>query len=429
MAMVMVTATATARPRNVRTESPASSGGERGRRLRGLVIAALTVPVAVFALLFAFANISRNSAPEVVSRIVPFDAMAPLAVTERRLMAEPAAVTAATLRETARRSLEGQAVNASAFRLLTFAAAMDRRDNEAERFARLSESMSRRELLTQFWLIERSVQKGDHRGALSHYDKALRTSLNAYQALFPVLLRALSDDQIRAELIPYIDRNPRWILSFLLEATGSDATATDSARLLIEAGSRVDGRVSQAIGPQLTTRLINLGEYAIADRYFASQPGRPLGLMQASDLSAVTTDPRWAPFAWHRVGEGTTLGAAIEAAGGDRQTVRVYAGPGDRGPVLRKWFLLASGSYRFSERRRVEIADSGAGMYWELSCYAGKQPTVVWRSGAAVANETRNAPGPVIPQGCSHQSLELVAAGGQGQQGFDAVIEDFRLAR
>lgn len=406
-------------------------GSLRGNRrvVRGMIIALLVVPLAAFSLLFAFANTSRNTAPEVVSRVVPFDAAAPVAVAERRLMTEPDKMTAAELRQTALHSLEGQAVNAPAFRLLTFAAAMDRRDDEAARFARLSESMSRRELLTQFWLIERAVQGGDHKGALSHYDKALRTNLNAYQALFPVLLQAISDDQIRAELIPYIERNPRWVVSFLLEATGSDATAIDSARLLIEAGSRVNNRVSQTVGPQLTARLVNLGEYALADRYFSAQPGAPRTIMQASGLSAATTDPRWIPFTWHRVGEGTTLGAAIEAAGDDRRTLRVYAGPGDRGPTLRKWFRLAPGSYRFTERRRVEIADPGAGAYWELSCHAGKQATIVWRSPNGTASEIRNAPGPVIPTGCTHQSLDLIAAGGQGQQGLDVVIEDFRLTR
>lgn len=375
----------------------------------------------------SFASAFRSRTPALVERLVPFDPLASVIALDRRVAAAPTRMLAPILTSSGRESLQRQVLNPRALRLLMLAAAARNDSGKAVMFANLSERTSRRDLGVQLWLIEAAVQRNDVRGALRHYDRALRVKLAAYPVLFQVLLAALSDPEIRAAMVPYVAQDPRWIISFLLESAGSDPTAADTARLLIASSPNIGKKVREAISPQLMTRLIKLGDGQLAERYLnvVERPG--LGLVRAVGLTRLTTDARWGPFAWQAL-QNTTSGATVETLPNDRRRIRTYVGPQERQIVLSRVIGLAPGSYSWVERSQVEVGDAGSSVNWRMRCVQPKNSRLIWQvAGGTAAVQSRPVPGPTVPADCILQIVELELFGGEGQQGLEMLVNDIQF--
>ncbi|MBX8846632.1 hypothetical protein HCH44_17155 [Sphingomonas melonis] len=88
----------------------------------------------------------------------------------------------------------------------------------------LSEAVSRRNSLTEMWLIEDSVARGDIRGAIRHYDRAMRVSVDLRPTLLPVLAAAASNRDINQILSQVLAQRPLWWTDYIqfLGRAGAD---------------------------------------------------------------------------------------------------------------------------------------------------------------------------------------------------------------
>jgi tetratricopeptide (TPR) repeat protein len=201
------------------------------------------------------------------------------------------------------RSLNRQPVNPGAARLLGLVAAQDGNEARAGRLVRYAETMSRRDLPTQLWLIESNVAQGDVAAALLHYDRALKTSNRSYALLMPTLVQAANEAAVWRPLATVLARRPQWWRPFLeryaASGTSPEALQAFARALRLDAAPPPDPGMLQAI----EKRLVDLFAYNRAAALYNRAHG-----LAASDRAPVRNGDferpgSSDPFDWNLIDE------------------------------------------------------------------------------------------------------------------------------
>ena len=105
--------------------------------------------------------------------------------------------------ETIRSSLKQRPLNALAIAMLGLVPVGQKDvDKTAAPFMTLANRLTRREPLSQMWMIEAASAADDVPGAVRHYHTVLAANPHLYQGLFPVLVSALDFPEIQQALNP-----------------------------------------------------------------------------------------------------------------------------------------------------------------------------------------------------------------------------------
>lgn len=376
--------------------------GRRGGVIGRAAVAILVLAAGFYAASQSFAFAIRQKAVGVAVRLAPYDARI-LASYAETLAANTTALTQwDRAAAAARRALLRDPLLPSAAAILGFRAGMAG-DNEGVRKAfSYSESISRRDLKTHLWAIEYAVTQDDIAGALRHYDLALRTSRRAPAILFPVLAGAVSDENIRRQLIPILMNRPEWWTSFLNFVANSSPDYRSAAVLFGELRARgltfPNGAEASLLGALVSGR-----DYEAARIYLAR------GARQ--DVSSGSRAPNFAgtpatpsPFDWNPQNEVGVMASIQQGgrAGGGVFTFSTVSGAG--GPVLRQLQLLRPGRYEIASRL-TSIDPADASVFWTVQCVDGPELArfpITPRPGAPVRNGQFT-----VGAGCPAQWLTL----------------------
>ncbi len=361
---------------------------------RLLFIAAVVVIALGFSwLTFAVsaANAFRQVRPDLANSIMPLDARAKAGLAERASVRSirDRIARAETIR-LAREALARDATLASAWRTLGFGLEADGRRAQAGRLITFAERLSRRDLPTQLWLIERSVARNDIAGALAHYDIALRTSQAAADVLFPVLVQATANDGIVTPLAGLLRTDPPWRRAFLMKLSEGAPSSPNVARLLEETGR---GRpVEDAdILANLIHRMTSEHDFASGWRvYRAWRQSDPRLTLRNSGFEGQNPAP---PFDW-RLENGANIQAEqglVDGSGnGPVLTVRVSSGI--VGVAAQQAMMLPPGTYRLAALSGPLPDTDPAGLFWRVICGG--------RDGAVLAEVRQTSTGtPALPAG------------------------------
>ena len=401
--------------RSRRRSDPIQFGGLRGRWKRAGLFGAVTAAVAVGAAFSAVANITRNENPALAARQPINDALAAANAADRQLRLDPGGINGANLAAVATRSLREQAINPVALRLLALSEEAAGKPERALALSRLSERLSRRDMLTQLILIEADVGADNASQALIHYDRALRTKLAARELLFPILRAALPDRNIRAALKPLIDSEHLWAEPFLRDSLSNGAKPALIADLVLAPKSdKSKAKISDAISDVLLVYLVTAKDYENARRYYLSLPDADGRLLQSAEFSSASTNRRRAPIAW-QPSDNPDINVTFEQGKG----AHLLTSPETRGIALSKLLFLAPGNYRTVDQRKTAAANGGAGATWRLTCLTGTGG-VIWQG---AGSQSLN-----IPRDCGAQMVEFLVSGGN-DQGLELTIERFELVR
>jgi len=332
----------------IRDGAPATSAapGTGGWVLRGVIALALLAGAGWVTMGVTASLVFGRTRPALVLGWWPFDSAARATAAAQILETprpEPDALAEAA--ENARAALRRSALNVIATRTLGLIAIMRGEEREASRLMHYSETLSRRDLPTQLWLIETNVQRNDIAGALLHYDHALRTSTTARDLLFPILAAASANPDVGPPLARLVAQRPLWWRDFVehLISEGEDPRGIESiimaARLdLGDAEER--GLLAGAIG-----RLVELRGYEQAHRLYRRARGADAALVRNGDFEA---ENRFAPLDWVLSETGTSAGIMEpQDRGGRALLFAVQSGAGGS-TVARQLLLLRPGRYRFS---------------------------------------------------------------------------------
>jgi len=397
------------------------------KRLVGVVAASLAAAWLTIAV--GFAGTTRGVRPDLALSVMPFDARAKVKSAEMQLArsrASPAAIARA--RTLALAALRRDPTLVQAWRLLALAASADGRDPEAARLFHFAERLSRRDLPTQLWLIEENVSRNDIRGALRHYDIALRTSLASPEILFPVLVRASGDSGVVGPLGDLLAADPPWRETFMWQLV-ADAPNDAHVVRLFERIARRDEPLDPDLSRALLQRLVNREKYPEALRAFALVSGQRVSGagVRNGDFERTNETP---PFDW-LLEDGATL-RAEQVRSGDRRgnILNLYAANGNGGAGARQLLMLPPGQYVLSALAGAVESASPARLSWTVICAR--------EGGAALLNAHAEPVEPRarqlrlafrVPAGCPAQWLSLNITADFQTESASAWVDSVRIAR
>lgn len=417
MAMAMATAMATAskRPRTERLMQRLALKGKGGRLALIGVTAAL---VAYAAGRDALSQVVRVANPDMARRVAPYDGRAAANAADRLVIQSEGKPDLARLESLARTSLIHEPINPVALRILGLVADVKGQAQEADRFITLSSDVSRRDVGTQLWLIERGTRRADLTDTLTHYDAALQTSPEAGVLLIPILSQAIDDPEIRKALAPFMKEGAPWWQSLFNYTIDNSKTPRSLALLAIAGGGLPKTSQYKEVEARLLSALVAKGDMVMARQYYLSLPGSDASLLSNYGFSDATVDARFRPLTWEPL---------ISASSGvmfdqERNGARAFAGPGERGTVLRRALFLAPGKHMVTIDEQIASADQGVEHSWRIHCVGQKPNEATWFV-RLIGNQAGVKRAPLnVPQGCSSQLIELEAVGGLGQTGLELVV-------
>lgn len=335
--------------------------------------------------------------------------------------ASPAALAQAE--RLARRALAASPVSVLAVRALADAAALRGDIPRADRLFAYSETLSRRDLLTQMWLIEERVRQGDVAGALTHYDRALRTVGRARGILFPVLVPAASRPDVAGALAPLLARRVAWGPDYLaVMAEAPDASPDALGRLLLAARLRPEvaaerGPLGAAVG-----RLVASGRYSTAYAAYRQAVGEKGAGVLLRD-GGFEADPVLPPFDWSFADE-TDLSATRER-GGNGTALVLRATNGRSGELARQLLLLRPGGYRLGLSASGAQADRLSRAAVAVTCLSSGGELLRLPVSAITRARLTGTFG--VPAGCAAQMLTIVAPAGLGDSDSGVMVDDLTI--
>jgi hypothetical protein len=387
--------------------------------LAGALAFAVTLQVSL-------AGVFRSTRPQVALAAAPLDAAARSKLAAQLVGAEPGDEAA---RRLAHDALRRDPLQPAALRVLGLTQSTDDAASlqRAAAFMNGAQRLSRRDLPTQMWLIEHYGRSGRVPDMVNHFDLALRSSLSARSAIFPLLTAAAADPRARDTIIRTLSRRPNWALPFATYSTdnGRDLDfAVTVAQLLLDPREAED----RAHYTTLLGRLVEYNRQDLAwDLYAAPKLGlrrAGAGAIRNGDFEA-TEDGT--PFDWNYA-EEPELWASRERV--DRGIVlRVAAYNGRSGQVARQVLHLPAGPHRL----RARVGDIAASEFerpeLRIDC-AGTSGDVLLLK----VRPARSGAGPwelagqfVVPPGCAFQQLSIGLSGEGALQEPSAWVDDIRI--
>jgi hypothetical protein len=386
--------------------------------------------VAWLSFIHAVANITWQQNPDMALRFVPDH---PLALSRKadELFAEKQdAATLARVEAMAKQSLRGGALNPVAIRLLGYVADIRGNREKARELMLLSHRVSRRDFGTQLWLIEDAVARGDKNQALFHYDIAMRTAPSSYPILFPTLIGALADPDVRKGLVPYVRRAPEWLSGFLIEAMNTGNNPANLADVLVKSGRLPETEQYRNLSDALLRQLAENEKLPAFRQYFASLPNSNVESLQMVALGKATVNLRYPAAGWQVVDSAAIGGGFSAPDKNGQQKLTAFAGSGERGEMMRKILFLNPGPYRFQANYSAVESSPDAEIRWDLLCLKAAGPSALWFTVDRVkSGRFSNAQKLDIPADCPHQMLTLQLAGGSSQAGMEFTLNSLSLTR
>lgn len=368
-----------------------------------IALAALTGIVGVFCVASALASSFGGRAPELAHKLAPWDGRITATLAERSFLV--AATTSSDRTNSialARSAVRDDPTVVSAVATLGLEAQLRGNDRQADRLLAYSQHLSRRNLATQVWALERAKARGDASAVVREYDQIFRTSEEARAVYFPLLSARLDDPSIRASLVRVLAAQPDWAGSFLASTVAKPADSPVVVRLFQDLrAATVPVWTGASAG--LITALLADGRPDTAWDYYASirstaDRTRSRDAAFASDLDIPSA------FDWN-VLNNPGLSASIQRSG-SAGVFDYSAAASVGGPVLTQAQSLPKGRYILRGRSGGARQPAGSQPYWSLSCADGRELGRVPLS-SADGSDDRFAGELSVPADCPVQSLTL----------------------
>ncbi len=391
---------------------------------RIILLSVLGLVGAWFAAILALSGVARTKAPQTALALLPGESTALAYQADLLLFANPQKPPKA-VKTLAMAALRTQAINPRALRLLGYYADIEGDPAKAEKYVRMAERLSRREAGAQMWLIEASARRNDNAQALVHYDIVLRTKPDTQTILFPRLLNAIEDREIRTALKPYIRARYGWGEAFLSYANANSKNLPALTDLVVETGGLVDAKSAKSQELALLGRLVSEQYFADARRLFLQMPGAKAARMTSAAFDISDRDARFGPMGWQLLDDPDAGGGFTGKAGEKQITLSLFANSGTTRPVATKLLYLKPGDYMFSARLASLDRGEGGFLRWQLRCPGNAGGAPLWTVDSINASLRATF---AVPASCPVQFLDLIASGGKGQTGLEATVASVSVA-
>lgn len=358
----------------------------------------------------------RRSDPVRAYALAPNDGRAAGQLAQRYLIEEQSGSVPVDITALARKALRADPTVVSAAATLGLAWQKQEKVASARRIMAYAERLTRRDLQTHLWAIEDAVLRNDVPTALRHYDMALRTSREAPELLFPVLAAAITEQEVRRELVSTLRTRPLWAAAFIGHVAGSD-TDPQAVSQLFDTLQRNGLSISPDATAAVINRLLMSGATELAWRHYAATQ-KGVDRRKSRDPRFASTNGMPTLFDWNpAVDVAVAASLGTEQGGG----FSFAMSPGYGGVLVHQLQWLPPGTYRFEGQGREIEQSSGSLLYWTLSCRegGGELGRVVVSSGRSVRFAGRFS----VPQSCPLQTLILIGRASDGIGGVSGQID------
>ncbi len=209
----------------------------------------------------------------------------------------------------------------------------------ARKLMRSISSLTKRDRITNIWLVEDYGRLGDVEQILYNYDITLRTSKPSVDVLIPVMASALQQDEFIAPFVSLLQKKPPWAPRFWMRAVQVQPSLINVARLRKEVhnnGLPVEGRFDAT----LVRELVEAGQISAA-RSLVARIGEGQGSGELVRNPNFTRKGSLAPIDWQLASEGE-YSAHIDA---EKNQMIASAIPDSNGRFARQLIALEPGSY------------------------------------------------------------------------------------
>lgn len=394
-----------------------------GARLIGrIALGAGTLVAATGAMAMTIGSVLSKANPALAVAWSPYNAEANANLAVRIYSEDPLHPLRRGIAQAAQKALKRSPSNVPAVSMLGVQADARKQKALADRLFAQADRMSRHDTITQMYLIEAAVARGDIRTGLRHYDAALSTSRISTDILEPVLVTASADPTIARPLAALLSRRPIWWADFVRRLVHTEADPGASFPILLHAlrlnpGDPAErGLLSAAIG-----RLVDAGHGDIAYKIYRQAvpdaPAMPLAVRNGS----FETEVGFPPFEWElRDAEG--VNGSIQPRGRGR-ALFVSVDNGIDAEVASQHLLLVPGRYVLSAQIGSED-HSGGETSVTISCTgADKHALATLRAPAGSSARLWRATF-TVPTTCTIQRLSILGSSTEqsgGQSWVDTI--------
>jgi hypothetical protein len=325
-----------------------------------------------------------------------------------------------------RASLEYRPLNAS---LLTFyglrAASIDQ-SGLASALMACADAVSRRDAISQLWMIEQKSSAGDVKAAVAHYNALLSVHPAMHATFLPVLVSAVAYPEVRVAIRPYLTPETRWSAPFL-DLASQRVEVGQYLNLVEPIASRLRGDGYAVSNTRVISRMLQSGLAGDAWKLFSRVgPNVDVGAFRAFAPSSANLDPKWQPLSWV-LGQSDDISASVDGDG----TIDVAVAPTARGLIAsRDVAVIASSTYVLGHRSIYEPGSPRASLRWSVYCAAQNGPQIIVdRFVPAAANSKLVQLSVEVPENCNLVRVELSALGSEGQLSSIFQVTDLTFAK
>ena len=392
------------REKMLATQLDARRLGTKARVWIAGVLALLTAaPVVSLSVSLALAA----RAPDMALRFFPWSGIANGRQATRLATPDMSDVAARSAKAHALRSINRTPGSVDAARTLAIVADKEGDGRSAQRWLDYVAFLTKRDLPTELWQIERSVQANDIGGALHHFDQALRTSKSAPPILYPVLMGALIDPVLLNPIASMLAQKPVWanaFLRFLVGNGGSDESVARLFFLLDRKGAPVDPVITADFIGQAVERGKYDGAWTV---YRTTNPGAVRGDVVDSTFRRASAS---LPFDWSPVDEMNRHAELTD------DQLKFSGSSGAEGMLAQQLILLAPGRHRIRSTISELAVDGEA--RWIIQCIGPVAATIASLDlgKTAPVNASRAIDFDVPTAGCGAQWLRLEFSSALGSE-------------
>jgi hypothetical protein len=308
---------------------------------------------------------TQNAGSTATLLIWPWGANARTSLASAVLGTEANPALLAEARRSAILAVDREPADVKAVRTLALIDAQRNQLSSADQLMNYAHTLSRRDLPTEMYLIERLVQANNVSGTLLHYDHALRTSRKSADILMPILVQAITDKSVRIQLATLLRAYPSWRYDFFgrVLSNASDLSALQDLMRRAELRSAEPGGATFI--RQLVDRLITAGRYADAfAAYRSATRDKAFGLVRDGGFETANAIP---PIDWW-FSDNTAIYAVRESVpeARGRYALRVVAKDGGSNVFARQLLMLTPNTYQLTGQ--IGGAGEGANVTVRIIC-------------------------------------------------------------
>lgn len=354
--------------------------------------------------------------------------VAPLRVIDRAILLAPTSFDADLHAATARKSLAIDPLNPRAIRLLAMQERVNGNAAAAMSLLRLSDRLSRRDLLTQLLLIEALAANQGTRisEVLALYDQTLRVNPEWQERMVPALAQVALAKNARNDLLPYVRNHAPWADGVLRKALEMDGGTEAVVDILMHAFPGKTINVSDQLASALFENLAQGGNYLEARSMFLRMPETSVGQLDPNTIAFSNLQDRYGALVWKF---NDTPEAGVELIRSDlagQVMMRAYLNNGVRSMPVEKLMFLKPNSYRISWQITPQGIDDIATANISIWCAGEDRRKPIYSSTVDVTESVQSIGLPIVDTGtaiigCAVQYLNL-SFDGNGVQGNQELL-------